>query len=97
MLVSCVTRPPMPVMTASFTLHYHLSMETTGCLDHFALSDENSTSCEAAHNTSLSEALQAKHDNVYNLVVAVHNKPLKNQESQFDKHVRKKQNSFTQL
>lgn len=96
MVVVHATGPLTSVMTASFTLHHKTPKEAPESPDLSALRHEHSAKCEAEQNTALSEARQAKHDNVLNPAEAVHYKPRTGRESQTDQHVRRGQDTTAQ-
>lgn len=72
-------------------------MGTHESLDHSAISDNHSTSCEAEHNIAISKMLQAMKNNVHNIVGFIHYKTLTDRESQIVEHVRQKLDATTQL
>lgn len=72
MEVAYAVGPPTSVVTASSTLNYWHQMGNTYSLEESALRNEHSAICEAEANTALSKARLVKHDNVRNLVCAVH-------------------------
>lgn len=65
-------------------------METIESLNNSALSNNKSANFKGEHNTVLSKVLQAKHNNVHNIVGAIQYKFCFAQESQIDEVVRKK-------
>lgn len=74
MVVTYATESLTTMMTASYILHFHPPTGTSDRLDHFALRNEQYFNCRAEHNCALGKALQAKHDNVHNLVGSGHYK-----------------------
>lgn len=96
MVVVFTTGPPTSIMTSS-TLYYHPAIESPESLDHFSIRNEHRANCQAEHNTALSKALQAKHNNFHNLVGAMLYKLLKNRELSIDEHVHQRQDATIHL
>lgn len=59
--------------------------------------DKHSAKSKKEQNTALSEALQAKQDNVHNWVAAVHYKHRTDRDAQIDEQVRRKQDATAQM
>lgn len=97
LVVLNVVGPTTSAMTASSSLHHHLKIGTPESLNHYALRDARADNCKAEHNTALTEALRAKHENVQNLVGVVQSWHRIDRESQIDKYVGQKQNATAQL
>lgn len=74
MVVVFATGPPTALIAASATLHHKHSIKVPDGLVHSALGHGESTSCEAKPNTARSRVLQVLHNNVYDLIEAVHYK-----------------------